>query len=162
MLRAARIAAELDVIKSQQESNYHWIYSTPPRHGTSSLPTSLNPSVNESSSIASSSQIYAKVDLIRKHRYRKERETSVYQVPPRPRFMEIDPKSSLISYSNGSTVYQLRKAISSPEAVFQSMEGEYATIRQLRLDRTAKGNVANDETAIQAHQFNHIPIQTLL
>lgn len=178
LLRAARIAAELDVIKSQYESNYHWIY--PPRNGSSSLPTSLNPSVHESSHIPSSSQIYAKVDLIRKHRYRREKETtttctptttpttspiSVYQVPPRPRHMAIDPNSSLISQSNGCTVYQLRKAISSPEAVF--VEGEYATIRRLRLDQLANANynggaVALDHTPILAQQINPIPIQTLL
>ena len=161
-MRAARIAAELDVIKNQQESNYQWIYASPPRHGSSSLPSSLNPSVHESSQIPSSSQIYAKVDLIRKHRYRREKETSPYQVPPRPRHMEIDPNSSLISQSNGCTVYQLRKAISSPDAVF--MEGEYATIRRLRLDNLANNNgaVAGDQTLIEAHQINPFPIQTLL
>src|SRR5699024_478792 len=58
LLRAARIAAELDVIKTQQESNYHWIYTSPPRQGSSSLPPSLTPSVHESSQIPSSSQVY--------------------------------------------------------------------------------------------------------
>ncbi len=178
LLRAARIAAELDVIKSQYESNYHWIYPPTQHTGSSSLPPSLNPSVHESSHIPSSGQIYAKVDLIRKHRYRREKDsstsspmtspiTSVYQVPPRPRHMAIDPNSSLISQSNGCTVYQLRKAISSPEAVF--VEGEYATIRRLRLDQLASANynggggaVALDQTPILAQQINPIPIQTLL
>ncbi|KAI2803310.1 CUB and sushi domain-containing protein 1 [Blomia tropicalis] len=162
LLRAARIAAELDVIKNQQESNYHWIYATPPhRNGTSSLPPSLTPSMHESCQIPSSSQIYAKVDLIRKHRYRKEKETSVYQVPPRPRHMEIDPNSSLISQTNGSTVYQLRKAISSPDAVF--VESDYATIRRLRLADLANGTVADaDQTTIEPQQLHSIPIQTLL
>lgn len=153
MLRAARIAAELDVIKSQYESNYHWIY--PPRNGSNSLPSSLNPSVHESSRIPSSGQIYAKVDLIRKHRYRREKETSsVYQVPPRPRHMQIDPKSSLISQTNGCTVYQLRKAISSPESVF--LESNYASIL------AANNAVALNHTPVHTQQINPIPIQTLL
>lgn len=77
--------------------------------------------------------------------------------------MEIDPNSSLISQYNGSTIYQLRKAISSPEAVF--VEGEYATIRRLRFDQLPPGiaaDVAIDQTPIQAQQINPFPIQTLL
>jgi len=164
LLRAARIAAELDVIKNQQESNYHWIYATPPRHGggSSSLPPSLAPSVHEYCQIPSSSQIYAKVDLIRKHRYRKEKgESSVYQIPPRPRHM--DPNSSLINQSDGSTVYQLRKAISSPDAVF--VEGDYATIRQFRMDRQHQSNGIvgqNDATTVLPKHIHPFPIQTLL
>lgn len=141
-MRAARIAAELDAIKfNQQESNYHWIYGAPPQvttnaGGSHSLPASLPPSVYDTSyqALPSNSQVYAKVDLIRKHRYRKEKETSVYQVP-RP--VHYDPSTGSFLASGAATLsrsslahqYQLRKALSVPEAVFLA-ENNYATVRQ--------------------------------
>lgn len=142
LMRAARIAAELDAIKfNQQESNYHWIYGSPPQMSTNvggshSLPASLPPSVYDSNyhALPSNSQVYAKVDLIQKHRFRKEKETSVYQVP-RP--AHYDPNTGSFLTSGVATLsrnslaqqYQLRKALSVPEAVFLA-DNNYATVRQ--------------------------------
>ncbi|OTF81699.1 hypothetical protein BLA29_009807, partial [Euroglyphus maynei] len=166
LIRAARIAAELDAIKNHQQQKsahyyhqqqpqqqqYKWIYSTPPRinhpSGCTSLPPSLHeyhqilpppPSINQQQQHPqiTQSQIYAKVDLIRKHRYRKEKDNnnivSVYQVP-KPRCPILISQQQQQQQLLSSDYHQLRKAISTPDAFFDNNNDyvEYGTIRRIQ------------------------------
>ncbi|UXI20853.1 uncharacterized protein NH340_JMT06796 [Sarcoptes scabiei] len=167
LLRAARIAAELEAIKNypEQSSNYQWVYSTPPRFATS---TSLPPSLHEYHQIPSSNQIYAKVDLIRKHRYRKGKEISVYQVP-KPRCLEENctlrrnnhfPSDCCLS----TETHRLRKAISTPDEFVDA--GEYATLRKLMNTKQSNGGLIEISNQNSNPHFdepiNRFPLRTLL
>lgn len=166
-MRAARIAAELEAIKNypEQSSNYQWVYSTPPRFATS---TSLPPSLHEYHQIPSSNQIYAKVDLIRKHRYRKGKEISVYQVP-KPRCLEENctlrrnnhfPSDCCLS----TETHRLRKAISTPDEFVDA--GEYATLRKLMNTKQSNGGLIEISNQNSNPHFdepiNRFPLRTLL
>nr|XP_046920510.1 uncharacterized protein LOC124500480 [Dermatophagoides farinae] len=204
LIRAARIAAELDAIKNhtqksanyhhhypqqqpQQQQQYQWIYSTPPRFTHSSGCTSLPPSLHEYHQIlpantnsqqqqhpqVTQSQIYAKVDLIRKHRYRKEKDNivSVYQVP-KPRCPIISQQQQQQHQPQLSSDYhQLRKAISTPDAVFVDVNndyGEYGTIRRIQqicsntIQRPPNNKTMTTTTVTIHEPTNKFPLKTLL